>query len=108
MGILNFLFGCKHKPSVVARPDEGDAKYSSVMALADGLEVIHSPEKVFAEKGGASRHPYTWLYKTSVRSTRGDLTVVEFGAFRLLEGQWCFGTITGKPFTSKDFADWYA
>jgi hypothetical protein len=108
MGILSFLFGCNDKPTGVSRREEGDAKFASVMALPNGLEVTHVPDKVYAEKGGISRRAYTWRHKTSVRSTAGDLTVVEFGAFVLVNGRWTFGTVTGKPFTPNDFANWYS
>jgi hypothetical protein len=78
------------------------------MAIPAGIEVIHTPDKVSAIEGGRSGHRFTWLHKTSVRSTVGDLTVVEFGAFVDLRGKWEFSTYTGKPFTTADFADWYS
>jgi hypothetical protein len=34
--------------------------------------------------------------------------VTEFGAYVLVGRKWTFSTYTGKPFSGKDFADWYS
>ena len=115
VGILSILVGCKGQrvqesiPSVQESiPSLGDSKYDSVMALTEGIEVLHSPEKVLATKGGGSGFEYTWAHKTSVRSLVGDLTVVEFGCFAEDRGKWIFSTYTGEAFTADDFEEWYS
>jgi hypothetical protein len=56
---------------------------------------------------GRAACPNTWLYKTTVESPGGPITIEEFGYFAFQEGQWHFATITGRPFTPADFAQWY-
>lgn len=89
-------------------PTKADSKYQDVMALPDGINVTHIPQRVAAVRGGASGHPFTWLYGTSVRSTVGDLTIMEFGAFGEHQGKWVLDTQTDKPFTAAHFAEWYS
>jgi hypothetical protein len=109
MGILSALYFCRDHDFSGGVPTKGDSKYDAVMALPDGIEVTHTPDKVYAEEGGGrSGRRYTWLHKTSVRSKVGDLSIVEFGAFLLDRGKWSFGTATGEPFTPADFAEWYS
>lgn len=83
-------------------------KLRELERLPVGLEVVHLPARVFAIRGGPSGRPYTWVHSTSVASSKGTVTVKEFGAFIWSEERWVFSTYTGKPFTSKDFVDWYA
>src|SRR5687767_10486415 len=85
-----------------------DPKERELAALPTGIEVVHSPNPVKAQRGGRSGRPYTYLHETAVRSTVGPLTVVEFGALVWHDGRWVFSTYTGSPFTPTDFADWYA
>jgi hypothetical protein len=78
--------------------------------LPVGIKVVHKPEVALATLSGKSerRSKYTWWYQTSVSAIEGDVTIVEFGGFRWQEGKWINGgTFTGKPFTAKEFADWY-
>lgn len=86
---------------------EGDAKYREVTGLPDGIVVTHSPERVRAMTGGRSGSEYTYVYETRVRPSSGRVRIVEFGAFGKRDGKWVFGTYTGKPFTSENFAEWY-
>ena len=83
-------------------------KLDELAKLPFGLKVVHTPHKVLAEIGGRSGRAYTWTYKTSFTSTNGTVVIKEFGAFGWHNDEWVFGTITGKPFTSGDFADWYS
>ena len=85
----------------------GDAKFREVMALPEAIEVLHSPNPVKAMKGGRSKRAYTWLYETRVRTLGRPLKIVEFGAFSAVEGKWVLANLTGKPFTTAEFAKWY-
>lgn len=98
-------------PSGCGRPasDAGpSSRYQMIMDLPVGIEVTHSPNPVKAVRGGRSGFAYTWLYSTSVRALKEDLTVEEFGSFMRVNGQWVFADYTGEPFTASDFADWYS
>jgi hypothetical protein len=78
--------------------------------LPEGIKVTHEPKAALATLTGKSkfRLKYTWWYKTTVASTGDDVTIVEFGGFYWVEGKWVGGgSITGKPYTGKEFADWY-
>lgn len=76
--------------------------------MPDGIKVVHTPTRVYAGEGGRSGYRYTWTYETAVRSTVGDLEIVEFGSFMQDGRKWVLGNYTGKPFTGKDFAEWYS
>ena len=102
--------GCDRGPEA-ARPGEQapvDPKERELAALPVGMEVTHAPDPVRAQQGGRSGRKYTWLHGTTVKSTAGRLVVQEFGAFSWHDGRWVFNTITGKPFTAQDFAEWYS
>lgn len=73
--------------------------------LPVGIKVVFEPKEPRATLTGKSdrRAKYTWWYKTTVSATDGDVTVVEFGGLSLHDGKW----LVGKPFTAKEFAEWY-
>jgi hypothetical protein len=100
MGLLSFF--------KVSAADISAEKLAQLTSLPLGLRVVHTPEKVRAEAGGRSGRVYTWKYKTSVISTNGSIAIKEFGSFQWRKDKWVFANYTGKPFTSKDFADWYS
>jgi hypothetical protein len=78
--------------------------------LPVGLKVVHDPQPSLATEtpGSKRRWRYTWFFKTTVRATDSDVKLTEFGAYSWVGGEWVFNTITGKPFTPKDFTDWYS
>jgi hypothetical protein len=100
MGLLSFL--------KLNAADISANKLDELAQLPFGLKVVHSPDRVRAERGGRSGRAYTWSYKTSVTSTNGSVTMLEFGSFTWHGGRWVFANFTGKPFTATDFADWYS
>jgi hypothetical protein len=75
--------------------------------IPDGIEVINIPDTVRAAKIEGDTNNYYWFHKTSVKALNEDLEITEFGAYHWDYGDWEFGTVTGKPFTKKDFEDWY-
>jgi hypothetical protein len=91
--------------SVTTNYDEMPEKLKDIPT---GLEVKHTPNVMYAnieiEKNDTM---YYWYYITSVNALNEDLEITEFGAYLWVLNHWEFGTITGKPFTKKDFADWY-
>lgn len=78
--------------------------------LPVGLKVVHEPKVALATLTGKSdrRAKYTWWYKTTVSATDSDVRIVEFGGFGWQDGKWMPGSFTGKPYTAKDFAEWYS
>ncbi len=86
---------------------QGDAKYAEVLALPEGIEVMHTPNPARATRGGRSGQRYTYQYETTVRSLVGDLKIEEFGAFTKEWGRWQLSTIYNRPFSASEFAEWY-
>ncbi len=75
--------------------------------ISDGIIVKHTPDTVYAEKTGKDTVIYYWNFVTIVKPMTQDLEIVEFGVYSWIGGMWVPNTITGKPFTNKDFREWY-
>ena len=75
--------------------------------IPDGIEVINNPDTVRAVKTNNDTNFYYWFHKTSVKALNEDLEITEFGSYSWISDHWEFSTVTGKPFTKKDFEDWY-
>ena len=104
LSIIATLFACSDNSSKTDQ--SGDKKYQEVTKIKDGFTVTHTPEKGEAILNGPSGLKYTWVYKTSITS-KEKVKILEFGAFVPFNGKWIFSTYTGKPFTPKDFEEWY-
>ena len=104
--LVTFCCGCGSQSSEAEKllPFE----LSDLDSLPIGLEVVHAPQAVLAQKGGASGYDYTWTFKTTVRSTGAPVTIQEFGSLMDEYGQWVLGNVAKKFFTQKDFAEWYS
>lgn len=76
-------------------------------SLPTGISVSHSPNPVKAQLGGRSGYKYTWIYKTNVAAQTGRVVIEEFGSFTWHDGQWFFVNFTKRPFTARDFSEWY-
>lgn len=100
--VLAFLVGC----SSDARSETPTV--DEIRKLPKGIDVTHNPNPVAAVKGGRSGRAFTWEYQTSVVAIEKEVTIVEFGSFFESDGKWVFANYTGKPFTGKDFAEWYS
>lgn len=85
--------------------------YSSVPAklkdLPDGILVKHTPDIVYADKTGKDTISYIWNFTTTVKPIGRDLEIIEFGVYTMINNEWVLSTITGKPFSNKDFREWY-
>ncbi|MDP1613529.1 MAG: polymorphic toxin-type HINT domain-containing protein [Sulfuritalea sp.] len=73
------------------------------------IQVTHTPSKVSPVRGaeGLDRGHYWWEYETKVAS-QCTATLLEFGAFRWLEGRWRLKNPGGKLFRREHFAQWYS
>ncbi len=78
--------------------------------LSLGLKVVHDPNPALATEtaGSKRRNKYTWWFKTTVTATVPNVKVVEFGTYAKHDGKWVFANFSGKPFSAKDFAEWYS
>ena len=85
------------------RPEELDK-------LPEGIKVVHKPKAALGTLSGKSerRSKYTWWYKTTVSAVDAEVTIVEFGGFVWQDGKWVAASFSGKPFTAKDFTEWYS
>jgi len=75
-------------------------------SIPNGIEVGHNPQTVAAVYSQKDSM-YYWVYKTSVKPVKEDIEITQFGSYVWAEDHWVLGTVTGKPFDAKDFADWY-
>lgn len=105
-GLAYFLLGSSLSQAVEAT----FITIEELEELPDGIKVVHDPKTALATLTGKSerRSKYTWWYKTTVSAIDSDVTIAEFGAFVWMNGKWINGgTFTGKPYSSKEFAEWY-
>jgi hypothetical protein len=58
-----------------ATAEAADRKFLELGALSVGLHVTNTPDPVAAQRDGPSGLPYTWLYKTTVESPGGPITI---------------------------------
>ncbi len=75
--------------------------------IPDGIEIMHTPDSVLASMIKDDTLNYYWFHKTSVKSKEEDLEITEFGSYLWNSDHWELRTVTGKPFSKKDFEDWY-
>ena len=90
-------------------PDNAD--YSTLpdklKSIPDGIIVKHIPDTVYAEKTGKDTVMYYWNFVTTVKASTRDLEITEFGCYTWYNGKWELNTVTEKPFTNRDFREWY-
>lgn len=93
-----------------AAGEENPTTLEELDKLPVGLKVVHDPNPALATDTSNSKRlaKYTWWFKTTVTPTGPEVKIVEFGAYVLFNGKWEFSNYTRKPFSSKDFADWYS
>ena len=76
--------------------------------IPDGIIVKHSPDSVYATKDSRDTAYFYWYHKTTVLAENEDLEITEFGSYTWNQNHWALTTVTEKPFTNKDFAEWYS
>jgi hypothetical protein len=107
------MFGaaCAFLPLPVdAAGDDEPTSQEQLDKLPVGMKVTHdpTPSRATDTSNRKGLQKYTWFFKTTVQPTDSDVKITEFGAYGWEGGKWVFRTITRKPFTAKDFADWYS
>jgi hypothetical protein len=76
--------------------------------IPNGIEVKHTPDSVYAGRDAKDTNNYYWFHRTSVKALSEDLEITEFGTYMWFRNHWIASTVTDKPFSNKDFADWYS
>jgi hypothetical protein len=106
---LIFFLTLSATPSSFAADDAKPTSLEELDKLPVALKVVHSPTPALATENDAKDRPkYRWWFQTTVSSVESDVTIVEFGAYHWLNDKWVFGNFTGKPFSGKDFSEWYS
>jgi hypothetical protein len=91
-------------------PDNGELP-NQFEGIPIGIEVTHTPDVVYPTpntKDPEKRGKFQWVYNTSVKSTVGDLEIIEFSAYSWVDGKWVSKTVYGRPFNNEEFAKWYS
>ena len=86
---------------------QANAVLATLESLPVGLSVVHTPNPATAVEDSTAYYRFTWNYSTSVQSTSGEVTIVDFGTLSRVGDQWIFANYNGKPFGSTEFAKWY-
>lgn len=92
---------------VPVQSESSAAKLAELDALPVGLTVIHTPNPVKADWDGRRDVPCRWIFETAVSAAGSTVTIEEFGSFFWTIDHWEFSNVTKKPFTRKNFAEWY-
>jgi hypothetical protein len=86
-------------------PFETDLKVNEIASLPQGLTVVHSP--ITDEDRTDGPTGTKWTHSTTVTSTVGPVTIVEFGCLYDTGDRWVLATVSKAPYTSANFAQWY-
>lgn len=101
MSVLLIGFTAAAAPEVFG-PRDVDMTLGEISGLPEGLTVTHTPEAVepsFSGPGGSE-----WYHRTTVTSTVGPVTIVEYGYFVEREGHWYRAYGLDGGYTGEDFA----
>lgn len=83
-------------------PAGGTRYLEEIRLLPEGIRVTHTPDPVSAVMRG---NEFVWEYQTTIEALKSELSILEFGAFTLHQGEWRF--TNSEPFSSRHFAEWY-
>ncbi len=71
------------------------------------ITVLHEPDTVYAIRDEKDTTIYLWKHSTTIKTELEYLKIIEFGAYYMDNGNWKLGNITHKPYTTKEFEQWY-
>ena len=107
-GIVFFLFlSCKNNTSSNLQ----SLLPQKINDIPIGILVDIIPDTVYASLNEDYPHTsgkYIWKYSTHVSSINKELVIEEFGAYTWYNNNWVLSTIESKPYTLKDFEEWYS
>jgi len=96
-----------HAISLAWQAAGGEPCLDVIRQLPEGIRVTHTPDIATATIGDDRQH-FVWKFRTTVEAMHADLSIVEFGAFVLENGnRWRFANVGNKPFSGEQFAEWY-
>ena len=73
----------------------------------EGIEVDNEPDTIYADINENGPKKYIWKHTTTIKATKSDLRIIEFGTYNFKNGKWILGDYTKKPFITADFDKWY-
>jgi hypothetical protein len=102
LGICSFA-GFSQAGQDVYGPHESEVKLTELASLPQGLTVTHTPDSVTTSFSGPSG--VQWAHSTTVSSTVGPVTIVEYGFLLERNGRWTDETGIRSKYTANDFAE---
>lgn len=84
-------------------PYESEVKISELASLPTGLTVTHTPDAV--EKSFSGPSGSQWAHSTTVASTVGPVTIVEYGFLLERNGRWTDETWIKSKYSASEFAE---
>lgn len=112
--LVSILVFCTFAGSAQADLKEGalaesKLKVKELASLPEGLTISHTPDPVFHIAHTPSISGVQWEHRTTVSSTVGPVTILEFGCFVERNGKWEYPheTVTPYTYSSSDFATMY-
>jgi hypothetical protein len=102
LGIFSFAGVAQAGPEVLG-PHESDVKLAELASLPDGLTVTHTPESV--ENSISGPGGIQWSHSTTVSSTVGPVTIIEYGFLLERDGRWTDETRIKSKYSANEFAE---
>jgi hypothetical protein len=81
---------------------ESEVKLAELASLPQGLTVTHTPDPVSTSFFGPSG--VQWAHSTTVSSTVGPVTIIEYGFLLERNGRWTDETGIRSKYTASEFA----
>lgn len=97
------LAGVSQAEQEALGPYESEVKLSELASLPTGLTVTHTPEAV--EKSFSGPSGSQWAHSTTVASTVGPVTIVEYGFLLERNGRWTDETWIKSKYSASEFAE---
>ncbi len=101
LGIISFA-GISQAEQDVYGPLESEVILTELASLPQGLTVTHTPDSVATSFSGPSR--VQWVHRTTVSSTVGPVTIVEYGFLLERNGRWTDEMGIRSKYTANEFA----
>jgi hypothetical protein len=102
LGICSFASVTQAGQEVLG-PHESEVKLAELASLPEGLTVTHTPESVANSFSGPSG--VQWAHSTTVSSTVGPVTIIEYGFLLDRDGRWTDDTRIRSKYSANEFAE---
>ena len=101
LGICSFA-GLSQAEQDALGPHESEVKLAELASLPQGLTVTHTPDPVTSSIFGPSG--VQWAHSTTVSSTVGPVTIIEYGFLLERNGRWTDETWIRSKYSASEFA----